>query len=97
MQEFKITISGENQAITLKRHALIIFIKIKNMEKLTDGFSNQTFILIERLFWLGLGGFLGLAIISSTIRGFHENGKTISPIELNNLAKKGSQRNKDNN
>ena len=67
------------------------------MEKLTDGISNQTFILIERLFWLGLGGFLGLAIISSSIRGFSEKGKTISPIELKNLAKKASQRNKDKN
>ena len=38
------------------------------MEQLTDGVSNPTAILIERIFWLGLGGFLGLAIISSLIR-----------------------------
>tara|TARA_Y100001968_G_scaffold275387_1_gene269080 strand:- start:1105 stop:1308 length:204 start_codon:yes stop_codon:yes gene_type:complete len=67
------------------------------MEYLTDGMSNPTSILMERLFWLGLGGFLGLAIISSIIRGFTEKGKTLSPIELKNLAKKATQRNKDKN
>tara|TARA_Y100001968_G_C18919700_1_gene509191 strand:+ start:244 stop:378 length:135 start_codon:yes stop_codon:yes gene_type:complete len=38
------------------------------MEQLTNGVSNPTAILIERIFWLGLGGFLGLAIVSSLIR-----------------------------
>ena len=67
------------------------------MEQLTNGISNPTSILIERLFWLGLGGFLGLAIISSIIRRFSEKRKTISPIELKNLAKKGTQRKKNKN
>ena len=65
------------------------------MEQLTDGVSNQTAILIERIFWLGLGGFLGLAIISSLIRELVEKGKTISPTELKNLARKATQRNSD--
>ena len=67
------------------------------MDQLTDGVSNPTAILIERIFWLGLGGFLGLAIISSLIRGLIKNKKTISPTELKNLAKKATQKNTDIN
>ena len=67
------------------------------MEQLTDGVSNPTAILIERFFWLGLGLFLGLAIISSIIRRFAEKRKPISPIELKSLAKKAIQRNNDKN
>ena len=63
------------------------------MEQLTDGVSNSTAILIERIFWLGLGGFLGLAIISSLIRELLEKEKTISPKELKKLAKEATQRN----
>ena len=66
------------------------------MEQLTDGVSYPTAILIERFFWLGLGGFLGLAIISSLIRGLSEKKKTISPTELKNLAEKATQQNIDN-
>ena len=65
------------------------------MEQLTDGVSNPTAILIERIFWLGLGGFLGLAIISSLIRGLSEKEKTISSIELKSLAEKATQQNRD--
>ena len=60
------------------------------------GPSNQTAILIERIFWLGLGGFLGLAIISSLIRAIGEKESTISPTELKNLAEKATQQNIDN-
>ena len=66
------------------------------MEQLTDGVSNLTVILIERIFWLGIGGFLGLAIISSLIRGLSEKEKTISTKELKNLATKATQQNRAN-
>ena len=42
------------------------------MEQLNHAVGNPTSLLIERLFWLGLGGFLGLAIINSLIRGLNE-------------------------
>ena len=58
------------------------------MEQLTDGLSNPTAILIERIFWIGLGGFLGLAIISSLIRELVEKDKTISTTELKNSPQK---------
>ena len=70
------------------------------MEQLTNGIGNPTALLIERIFWLGLGGFFGLAIISSLIRGLNENKqkkKPISPKELKNLAKKATQKNSNNN
>tara|TARA_Y100001968_G_C18843250_1_gene474547 strand:+ start:315 stop:503 length:189 start_codon:yes stop_codon:yes gene_type:complete len=60
------------------------------------GSSNATAILIERIFWLGLGGFLVLAIISSLTREIGEKEKTISQKELKNIAKKATQRNKLN-
>ncbi len=66
------------------------------MEQLTDGVSHPTALLIERFFWLGLGGFLGLAIINSLIRGTSEKGKTISSTELKNHAEKATQKNRDN-
>ena len=43
------------------------------MEQATDVVGNPTVLLIERIFWLGLGVFLGIAIISSIIRGLNEN------------------------
>ena len=69
------------------------------MEQLTDWVSYPTDILIviERFFWLGLGGFLGLAIITSIIRGLGDKGKTVSPKELKNIAKKATQKNMNNN
>ena len=39
------------------------------MEQLTDAIGNPTALLVERIFWLGLGAFLGLAIITSLLRG----------------------------
>jgi len=43
------------------------------MEQLTDGLGNPTALLIERIFWLALGGYFVLAIISSMIKGLNEN------------------------
>ncbi len=42
------------------------------MEEVTNAIGNPTALLIERFFWLGLGGFLGLAIFTSLIRGLNE-------------------------
>ena len=39
------------------------------MEQVTDAIGNPTALLVERIFWLGLGGFVGLAIITSFLRG----------------------------
>ena len=68
------------------------------MAQATDLVGNPTALLIERLFWLGLGGFLGLAIITSFLRSFNQSkNKTnnSSPEELKNLAKKAIQQNND--
>ncbi len=68
------------------------------MEQATDAIGNPTALLIERIFWLGLGAFLGLAIITSLLRGLRERkSKTItfSPNQLENLAKKAIQQNSD--
>ena len=70
------------------------------MEEVTDAIGNPTALLIERIFWLGLGAFLGLAIVTSFIRGLKEGkNKTtpVSPDQLENLAKKAIQQNSDNN
>ena len=70
------------------------------MEQATDAIGNPTALLVERIFWLGLGAFLGLAIITSFLRGLKErnNRKTpISPDQLENLAKKAIQKNSDIN
>ena len=69
------------------------------MEQLNDAVGNPTALLIERFFWLGIGGFLGLAIISSLIRGLNEsnnNRNSVSPTELKNLAKKAIQKKSKN-
>ena len=42
------------------------------MEQVTDVIGNPTSLLIERIFWLVIGGFLGLALITSIIRGILE-------------------------
>ena len=70
------------------------------MEQVTDVIGNPTALLAERIFWLGLGAFLGLAIINSLIRGLKEGkNKTtaVSPDQLKNLAKKAIQQNSDSN
>ena len=70
------------------------------MEQVTEAIGNPTALLIERIFWLGLGAFLGLAIITSSLRGLKEGkNKTtpISPDQLENLAKKAIQKSSDSN
>ena len=70
------------------------------MEQVTDLVGNPTALVIERIFWLGLGGFLGLAIITSLIRGINESNektKTAKSEELENLAQKAIKQNTDIN
>ncbi len=70
------------------------------MEQVTSAIGNPTALLVERIFWLGLGAFLGLAIITSLIRGLKESkNKTtpVSPDQLENLARKAIQQNSDSN
>ena len=70
------------------------------MEQVTDAIGNPTALLVERIFWLGLGAFLGLAIITSFLRGLKERkNKTtpVSPDQLDNIAKKAIQKNRDSN
>ncbi len=70
------------------------------MEQITDAVGNPTAILVERIFWLGLGAFFGLAIITSFLRGLKErkNKSTlVSPSQLQNLAKKAIQQNRNSN
>ena len=67
------------------------------MEQLSDAIGNPTALLIERIFWLALGGFLGLAIITSLIRGLNEKRNKIKPVsekKLKDLAKKAIQQQK---
>ena len=70
------------------------------MEQLTDAIGNPTALLLERIFWLGLGGFFGLTIITSFLRGLKERkNKTtsVSTNQLEDLAKKAIQQNSDSN
>ena len=66
------------------------------MEQLTDAIGNPTTVLLERIFWLGLGGFLVLALVTSLLRGLREkkfNSSSVSPKQLKNLAKKAIKQN----
>ena len=68
------------------------------MEQVTVAIGHPMSLLIERLFWLGLGGFLGVAIISSLLRALNESkniSRDDSSKELKNLAKKAIQQNTD--
>ena len=68
------------------------------MEQVTDAIGNPTALLVERIFWVGLGAFFGLSIITSFLRGLKERkNKTtpVSPDQLENLAKKAIQQNID--
>ena len=68
------------------------------MEQVTDAIGNPTALLIERIFWFGIGAFLGLAIITSFLRGLKERkNKTtpVSPDQLENIAKKAIKQNSD--
>ena len=70
------------------------------MEQVTNAIGNPTALLIERIFWLGLGVFLVLALITSLLRGGSNESsnnkiKTVSPKDLENLAKKALPKNSD--
>ena len=65
------------------------------MEQVTDVIGNPTSLLIERIFWLVIGGFLGLALITSIIRGLIEEQKTNSQKRLENIAKEAIKKNTD--
>ncbi len=70
------------------------------MEQVIDAVGNPTALLIERFFWLGLGGFFGLALITSFLKGLKQGKKNRTPTyteQLENLAKKAIERNSDNN
>ena len=54
------------------------------MENLTNAIGNPTSLLIERIFWLGLGLFLGLGIITSVIRGLTAGNKKKESTPENN-------------
>ena len=70
------------------------------MEQVTDAIGNPTTLLLERVFWLGLGAFLGLAIVTSFLRGLKEGKNKTTPVaanQLENLARKAIQQNSDSN
>ena len=70
------------------------------MTQLTYPIGIPTALLVERIFWLGLGGFLSLALITSFLRGLKESNyktKPVSPDQLEKLAKKAIQQNTGNN
>ena len=66
------------------------------MEQVTYTIGNPATLIIERIFWVGLGGFLGLAIITSLIRGLKETKNKTKPFsrkELIDLARKATDQN----
>ena len=70
------------------------------MDHVTSAVGNPTALLVERIFWLGLGAFLGLAMITSLLRGLKEGKnemRPVSPDQLEKLAKKAIQQNSDSN
>jgi len=70
------------------------------MEHVTSAIGNPTALLVERIFWLGLGAFLGLAIITSLLRGLKESKNKTTPVshdQIENLAKKAIQHTSDSN
>ena len=70
------------------------------MDQLTDSIGNPTALLVERIFWLGLGGFFVLASSTSIMRKIKEiknKTKPVSPYELEKLAKKAIKQNSDIN
>ena len=68
------------------------------MEQVTDAIGNPTALLLERIFWLGLGGFFGLALITSILRGIKDRKNKTKPIsaeQLKDLAKNAIKKNSD--
>tara|TARA_Y100001968_G_scaffold176144_1_gene161416 strand:+ start:198 stop:503 length:306 start_codon:yes stop_codon:yes gene_type:complete len=88
---------GELSDNPKKSFSNLLFHKSK-MEQLTDAVGNPTALMIERFFWLGLGGFLGLALITSLIRGLNEresHTKPFSQKEVNDLTKRATWKDKN--
>ena len=70
------------------------------MEQISYAIGNPTALLIERIFWLCLGGFLGRAIITSIIKGLNQNKiktKPVSTKELEDLAEKAINQSRKSN
>ena len=70
------------------------------MEQATYAIGNPTSLLVERIFWLGLGGFLALTLITSFLRGKKgtiNKSRSVSSDQLENLANKAIQQNSDSN
>ena len=70
------------------------------MEQVTGAIGNPTALIVERIFWLGIGAFLGLAIVTSLLRALKEEKIkkiSVSPDQLETLAKKAIQQNSDRN
>tara|TARA_B100000579_G_C22474613_1_gene685007 strand:- start:486 stop:701 length:216 start_codon:yes stop_codon:yes gene_type:complete len=68
------------------------------IEQVTNSIGNPITLLIERIFWLGLGAFFVLAIATSLIRGLNSNNiktQQVTPKELENLAKRATEQNRD--
>ena len=68
------------------------------MEPSTDLVGYPITLLIERVFWLSLGLFFALTLISSLLRALKEkNNKeiVITPKDLEKLANKAIKENKD--
>ena len=70
------------------------------MEQITEAVGNPTALLIERFFWLSLGVLLGVAIITSLIRGLNESNNKTKPTsskELEHIETKAIEQNSDIN
>ncbi len=69
------------------------------METATDLVGNPLTLLIERIFWLSLGGFLGLALTTSIVKTMKESNykeKVVTPKDLEKLANKAIKEKKEN-
>ena len=65
------------------------------MEQVTDVIGNPTSLLIERIFWLVIGGFFGLALITSITRGLVEEQQDNSQKKLDSFAEEAIKKNTD--
>tara|TARA_Y100001968_G_scaffold95731_1_gene85913 strand:+ start:230 stop:430 length:201 start_codon:yes stop_codon:yes gene_type:complete len=62
----------------------LCFSQIKKMEHAINPIGHPIALLVERIFWLGLGAFLGLAIITSLLKGLKERKKKLHQFHLIN-------------
>ena len=76
------------------------YVVLKKVEQMTEAIGNPTTLLIERIFWLMLGGFLGLALLTSFLRNSKDSkskARQVDSDQLKNLAKKAIQQNSNSN